>query len=123
MKYVVLLFGMTVTAMSAWGIFQPRALTQVVLQTWRKPWGMAFAVGVRLVLGAACILAAPGARYPLFYEIFGYLALAAAVAIPLIGKARLDRFIGYWADSPPALVRAWLLLGLVFGSFLVYGVV
>lgn len=122
MKYIILVFSALVCAMSAWGIVQPGKLIKLVVNTWSKPWGLPFAVGVRLLLGAACLLAADITRAPLLYSAFGYLALAAAIAIPVLGKARIDRVILYWQDRPAAVMRAWLAVGLAFGLFLGYGV-
>lgn len=121
MNYLVQLFGVLIAGMSLWGIFAPQALMGLVVETWRKPWGMAFAVAVRIVMGVVFILAAETTRFPLFFEVFGYLAIAAGLGILLVGRDRVGRLIDYWQNKPATLVRGWLLLGLALGAFFIYG--
>jgi len=120
MNYLVQFFGILIGGMSLWGIFAPQALMGVVVRTWQKPWGMAFAVVVRLIMGAALILAAETTRYPLFFELFGYLVIAAAIGIVLLGRNRVDRIIDYWQRKSTSLLRSWLVLGVALGAFFVY---
>lgn len=121
MNYLIQLFGVLIGGMSLWGIFAPHALTGLVVRTWRTPWGMAFAIGVRVVMGIVFILAAETTRFPLFFELFGYLAIAAALGILLVGRDRVDRLINYWQNKSATLLRCWLLLGLALGVFFIYG--
>lgn len=121
MNYLIQLFGVLIVGMSLWGIFAPQALIGVVVQTWRKPWGMAFAIAVRVVMGIVFILAAEATRFPLFFELFGYLAIAAALGIALMGRDRVDRLINYWQKKSATLLRCWLLLGVALGAFFIYG--
>lgn len=121
MNYLIQFLGVLIGSMSLWGIFAPETLMRLIESTWRRPWGMAFAVAIRLVMGVVFILAADSTRYPLFFELFGYLVLAAAVGIVLAGRRRMDRMIDYWRQKSPALLRGWLLLGLALGLFFIYG--
>lgn len=121
MNYLIQFLGVLIGGMSLWGIFAPETLMRLVESTWRRPWGMAFAVAIRLVMGIVFILAAESTRYPLFFEVFGYLALVAALGIVLMGRKRVDRVIDYFRDKPPSLLRGWLLMGLALGLFFIYG--
>lgn len=95
---------------------------QIVRGTVEKDWGIHFAVIVRLLLGAALIIAASGSRFPQLFEILGWIAVVAAVAIVFMGRKRLRKFVGWFDRLSPAMIRTWLLFGIAFGAFLVYGV-
>jgi hypothetical protein len=59
----------------------------------------------------------------LVFEILGWFAIVAAVVILFAGRDRLRRFVAWFEQSSPAMIRVWLLFGIAFGAFLVYGVV
>jgi hypothetical protein len=121
MKLLIVVFGLLIAAASAWGIFRPRRMTDAILRIWDRPAGLWLAVGGRVVGGLIFVFGAPGTRFPLFYELVGYLMLVAAVLIPMLGKARLTRLIHWFTDVPPMAARAWMSLGLLFALFIVYG--
>ena len=117
---LVLLFGLLICGLSAWGVFTPRVIMRLVTELMDGPWGIGIAVVVRLVLGAALIIAADGSRYPLAFEIIGWLAIVAAIAIVIMGRSRLKSFVSRIAGFSDAMLRVWLVGGVVFGGFLVY---
>jgi hypothetical protein len=87
-----------------------------------EDWGIHVAVVARLILGAALVIAAPGSRFPLIFEILGWFAIFAAVVIVLMGRERLRRFVALFERMSPLLIRIWLLFGAAFGAFLVYAI-
>ena len=70
----------------------------------------------------ALIVAAPPARFPTLFAVLGWISIAAAIALPLFGRARLRALLGWFERMPTTLVRLWLVFGVVFGAFLLYGV-
>jgi hypothetical protein len=123
MTVIVAIFGLFIAVFSAWGLVAPKRMVDTVLGYWQQPSGLYLAVGVRVVLGVLFILAAPETRWPLFFEILGWLMLVAAALIPIIGKERLTRFIMWWVKMPPPGVRIWLLIGLGFGLLITYAAI
>ncbi len=121
-QFVVILIGVIVAVLSAWGLAVPDRLIALVSSAMHERWGMLVAVIVRLLLGAALILAAPASRFPALFEILGWLAIVAAVVLLVMGRDRMRALIGWFAGMPSAAVRIWLAFGLAFGGFLVYGV-
>ncbi|MBT8061914.1 MAG: hypothetical protein HKO64_03975 [Xanthomonadales bacterium] len=115
MSWLVFGFGLFIAALSVYGLLQPRKLMSMVTNTVSKPWGMAFAIAVRLALGTLFLLAAPQVSQPVFIEILGWLMIAAAAAIALMGRQRMIRFTDYWAAKTDAAIRAWLVMGVLFG--------
>jgi len=111
-----------VCVLSVFGLYSPARLTRMVRGAVERPWGIYLAVIVRLALGLALIVAAPGSRFPAVFEVLGWVALAAAVALVFLGRERLRSLVGWVDRLPRSLVRSWLVFGAAFGGFLVYGV-
>ncbi len=118
---VVWLFGALVMLLSLWGMYTPKRLLGMVRGVMDRTTGMYAAVVARLVLGLALILAAEASRFPHVFTVVGWIAIAAALGLMLLGQERLRRFIAWFDRFSPTLIRLWLLLGIVFGGVLVYG--
>ena len=121
---VVLLAGFSLGVFVCIGMVSPARVLRFVEQTMAASWGIVFAVGIRLVLGIALLVAAPASPYPAAFTVVGWIAIAAAVVGALLGRQRLQRFAQWWIDHfGPKATRAWLVLALGFAAFLIYGVV
>ena len=119
----LLVIGVTVIVLAAWGIFAPEKLMTFVTSAMDKHWGIYVAVIVRLVLGSALIIVAPTSLFPVVFQVLGVIAIVAAIVLLLMGRERMRRFIAWFsARFSAAIVRLWLLFGVVFGGFLIYGV-
>jgi len=122
-QITVLVIGVTVIVLAGWGIFAPEKLMTLVASAMDKYWGIYIAVIVRLVLGAALVIVAPSSLFPIVFQALGVIAVVAAIALVLVGRERTRRFIAWWSERFSAqIVRLWLLFGVAFGGFLVYGV-
>jgi hypothetical protein len=82
---------------------------------------MYVAVMVRLTIGVLLVLAAPHSLFPLAFEILGWIAIVAALLVPVVGRERIDRLLDWWSRRSTLGIRLWSLAGLAFGCFLVYG--
>ena len=120
---IVLAFGIAITLLCAWGILNPGKLMNIVLATWNQPVGMPLAIGTRLALGACLLFSAPVSSFPATFRLLGVIALLAAIGLPLAGRERVNRLIAWGQKFPSGLLRCWLLLGIVFGLFLVTGAI
>jgi len=121
-QIIVLVTGVTVIVLSGWGIFAPEKLMTLVTSAMDKYWGIYIAVIVRLILGSALIIVAPFSLFPTVFQVLGVIAIVAAMALVLMGRERIQRFIAWWSERLSApIVRLWLLFGIAFGCFLVYG--
>ncbi len=122
-QIVVLVAGISLCMFAAWGIYAPKKLLQSVKGMMDADWGIYFAVIVRLMLGVALIITAPGSRFPLVFQIVGWVAIIAGVAAAFIGRERLRRFTNWWFERfSPSGIRLWVLFAMAFGGFLIYGV-
>ena len=122
-QFVVLALGVVMCAISLWAMVVPAKMMKLVSGVMDKDWGIYFAVIVRLLLGAALIIAGPGSRFPALFEIVGGIAIFAAVVIAIMGRERLRKFIGWFDRLSPAMIRTWLLFGIAFGALFVYGII
>jgi hypothetical protein len=120
-EIIVVLFGVLILALSVWGIGAPSRLMQFVHKVMERDAGIHAAILVRVILGLALLVAATDSRFPVTFRVFGWVAIIAAAGIAVIGKARLRGFVARFYRLNPGFVRAWLLVGIVFGGFLVYG--
>ena len=104
-----------------YGILHPRPLVNWVTTFWDKPPSLYLAVLVRLILGALLLWVAPETKFPLGFAIFGYLALTAAVVIPLLGREKIGRLLNWLRDAPSPALRLWLVVGLILSCFIFFG--
>ena len=119
---IILIVAVAVCAACAWGIFRADRLTGIVKDIMDKRWGMYIAVGVRVVLGTALIIAASGSRLPIVFMVIGSLSLLAAAVLPFLGRARIRALLGWIERGGSLLMRVWLVFGFLFGAFLIYGI-
>ena len=122
-KIAVLVIGVTVIVLAGWGMFAPKKLMTFVTSAMDKHWGIYVAVIVRLVLGSALIIVAPASLFPIVFQALGVIAIVAAIALVVMGRERIRQFIAWMSERFSAsIVRMWLVFGMAFGGFLVYGV-
>lgn len=121
-QVVVLLFGIVIFALSAWGVYAPEKILKFAKDVMNQDFGIYAAVVVRVLLGVALILAASESRLPTVFQALGWIAILAAVIIALVGRERLLRFAAWFDRFSPTLIRVWLVVGMAFGGVLIHGV-
>jgi hypothetical protein len=119
---VVMAMGAAISLLCAVGLFVPVQLVSAVKAAWAHQAAIYLAVIIRLAVGLLLVFVASQSRFPLAFELFGWIAVVAALLVPVVGRQRIDQFIGWWERRSPFSVRLWSLVGLVFGVFLMYGV-
>lgn len=118
---LVAAFGVLILSLSAWGVIWPQKLMDLVRGMADQPF-MLMAVGSRVILAIILWFGAPLARHPLVFQIIAVVALLAAFTMLIAGKERLLRMVGWWTERSAAIQRGWLLLGLVFGGYLLWAI-
>jgi len=122
-KLLIAAAGAAICGACVFGLCCPKTLVDRVKRLFDQRSGMGFAIGARLVLGVLLLLAASASRFPLTFEVLGWLTLAGAVAVPVIGRKRISKLLEWIGDKPAIAMRLWLLFGFAFGGFLVFGAV
>lgn len=119
MLQLVALFGILIILGSGYGLADPEALIRLV-KKFSSAGGYVIAIVVRVILGAAALLAAEASLLPVFLQIIGGLALLAAVSLLLMGRPRFEQLIRWVASFSAAVLRLWLTFGMLFGVALVW---
>jgi uncharacterized protein YjeT (DUF2065 family) len=78
------------------------------------------ATGIRIVVGVLFLMAASGTRAPSFITAVGILFIVAGVAIPFIGRARIERLANWWLDKPDGVLRTWAVAAGALGGVFVW---
>ncbi len=106
-------------ATGVFGLVRPQELSALLLGS--SPGVLLYAgAGLRAVLGVIFLLAAPSCRFPRTMVALGYVALAAAAAVLLLGAARIEGLVQWWFRQPEAVIRSAYGGTVLFGGFLVY---
>jgi hypothetical protein len=113
--------GAIISLVCLTGVMLPAQLLHAVKASWQYPGAIYVAVLVRLAIGVLLVLAAPHSRFPLAFEILGWIAIVAALLVPVVGRERIGRLLDWWSRRSTPGIRLWSLAGLAFGCFLVYG--
>jgi hypothetical protein len=118
MRLIVAIFGMLIASFGAFGLTKPADCVGLARSFWATTRSVHYAALVRLALGIALLLAAADSAYPRTLAALGYLSLAGAAIVVLLGHVRLQKMIEWWAQQPEVVIRLWGLLALAFGIFL-----
>ena len=122
MTLVALIICLLTAAFGALGIASPSRLLGVVRYV-QTPMGLYFAAGIRVLLGAALLFAAPTSRAPGLIYILGVFIIIIGVITPFFGLERFRRLLDWWSAQGSAFVRGWAVLALLFGLSLAYALV
>ena len=120
---IVAIFGFLILVASCWGIVTPTRLLGMVEGIMDSGSGMFVAIGVRVILGVALIVAAQDSLTPRLFLVIGCLSLFAAIALPFIGRKNVAKLIRWLRRWPVYVVQGWLVFGAAFGAYLIYAVV
>ena len=83
----------------------------------------AAAIGVRAVLGLVLIQQAMNSKFPLVIEILGWISLAAAVILAVLGRRRFTRLMLWIIGKARPFAPVGGAFAVLFGAFLVYAFV
>ena len=81
------------------------------------------AIVVRLVLGVLLIYQSDISRYPLAIEIIGWISIAAAIILAVIGRDNFMRLMSWALSQVKPFGRVGGVAALGFGAFLIYAFV
>ncbi len=81
------------------------------------------AVLIRGVVGLALLFCSPAAKFPTTFLVIGWASLASALVMLLVGRTRFKTLIAWAVNVPPLFKRLGGLLAILFGSFLLSGMV
>lgn len=118
MLAALIALGLFLMAVGFWGLLRPNALQRMVASI-GSSLRYTIAVGVRVALGVFLLQVAPEARWPEATRVLGYFTLAAAAVLLVMGPARLERFVAWWARRPAGVIRLAACFALGVGLLVV----
>ena len=120
MTLIIIIFGV-LTLLSGIFIFLEPEVIFGYLKKHIDKVGLHFmAVALRFFLGALFISQSDVSRYPLVIEILGWLSIAAAIFLMVIGRDIFKRIMTWALSLEKPFVRAGGIVAAGFGTFLVY---
>lgn len=122
MTYLAIGLSMLIAGMGALGVASPERLMSI-LRRYETPGGLRVSAVVRVVLGVTLFLVAPTSRAPDPIRLFGVMSVAAGLMIPFLGLARIGKMVDWWSARPPLVFRAWAMIALAFGLYLIWALV
>jgi uncharacterized membrane protein YidH (DUF202 family) len=120
-KYLAMALGLIVAAVGILGIAAPSVLLEFgrSLQTTNALYIVA---AVRVMFGAMLFLVAPVSRAPKILRVLGAFIIIAGVFTPFLGFERSRAMFDWWSTQGPFFTRAWAIVAVAFGLFIVYAV-
>lgn len=123
MTIALAIMSVMIIALSMYGVLLPHRLTRLVRDFMQRGiGGLWFAVAIRLLLGALLWLTAPGSHTPGLFKALSVLMFLTAVTLPMVGHARLNKFIAHIDSCPPWVIRLTCCLGVALGVFLLWSI-
>ncbi|MDH3375585.1 MAG: hypothetical protein OEQ39_01275 [Gammaproteobacteria bacterium] len=122
MSYVILIFGILIMLIGAIILVKPETVLGILRDHFDVLTIHVLAVVVRIILGVALISYAGQSKYPIVLEVLGWISLAAALVLGVIGRSNFKRLMKWTLDLASSYSRVGGFFAVLFGSFLVYAV-
>ena len=116
----LVMVGLLTFILGLFGIVRPATLSGFTERAWKSPRAIPAAVMLSVLLGALLLVFASDTRFPVIIGVLGCISLLKAVSWPFIGRFRLSRLIEWWQNRPTRYVRAWSVVAVAYGVFLVF---
>ncbi len=92
------------------------------ISRWESTTGLWVSAVIRLVFGIALWFVAPASLTPVILQVLAALSVVVALLLPFLGVVRFQSLLSWWCRQPPAAIRAWSAVALVFGLFILWSV-
>ena len=122
MAVALAVLSIVIVVLSAYGVVLPHRLVGLVRGIASGGLVVWVGVAVRLLLAALLWLTAPVSQTPAGFKVLAALFLLAAIALPLVGRLRLERLLETLASWPPWAIRLPCLLGIAMGGFFLWSI-
>lgn len=122
MAFIAFTLGALTAIIGTIGIVLPDWLAALTT-AFHGPLGLTIAAALRLLLGAALFVAAPQSRAPLAFRALGAVTFVVGLLTPLIGVARFDALLDWWAALDPWIARIWSACAAALGGMIAYGII
>ena len=121
MKVVAILAGALIAAIGIVGVAMPPVLLDLA-RSLQTSAALYVIVAVRVAFGALLIFVAPVSRMPRTLRVLGMVIIVAALLALVFGVERAAVLLDWWSNQNTLLMRAWAMLAVIFGAFIIYAV-
>ncbi len=112
-------FALLVLGLGLYAVVSPRGLPRFA-EIFLSPTGLGVAITLRLTVGTLMWMAADSSRTPRFLRVLGMLLVISAVALPVIGLARMESMAAWGMAQGDPLLRVMALMVTGLGAFLLW---
>lgn len=122
LAYSVAAIGASISLIGVVVLVAPAAV-RAVMRSLHTPRNLYAAVGVRILAGAFLIFASEACAWPIAVGTIGVIIVVAGFAGLFIGQVRLEALMVWYYRLSDGVWRAWSLIAIAFGAFIVYAAV
>ena len=123
MTVLIIIFGALTLLAGIVIIINPEAIFGFLRNNLDKLAVHILAVVVRLVIGVLLIYQSSVSKFPFVIEVIGWLSIAAAIIIAVMGRRNFNRLMSWALALSKPLGRVGGVLAVSFGAFLIYAFV
>lgn len=120
---LIILFGVLILLAGLVIVVSPETIFGYLRRNMHRPALRVAAVVMRLVIGVLLISQAGRSRYPLVIEILGWLSIAAALLLAVMGRRNFNTLMAWAFTFVGRFGRASGAVAAAFGGFLVHAFV
>jgi len=122
MAIALAILSVVIIAFSVYGVLLPHRLVEMVRGIMSGRFFLWVAVGVRLLLAALLWFTASVSHTPDLFKALASFFVLAAIALPIVGRPRLERFIESLASWPTWAIRLPCLFGVAMGGIFLWSI-
>ncbi len=123
MNYIIILFGIATIVAGIIIVVNPATIFGLLRRKLESLGLHILAVVVRILLGVALIICAAESKYPTAILILGWISIAAAAVLGIMGHTNFKRLMSWALSVAPSFGRLGGLLAILFGGFLIHAVI
>ena len=123
MSYVILLFGAATLLAGLIIMVNPEMIFGPIRRSFESLNLHILAVVIRIIIGAALIIYAAESRFPTVFFILGWVSIAAASMLALMGRTNFKRLMSWALGLTDSFGRVAGIFAALFGGFLIYAVI
>ena len=120
MTILIILFGALTLLAGIIIVINPETIFGLLRKHIERLGLQILAVVIRVVLGVLLIHQAGTSRFPLAIEIIGWLSIAAAIILAVIGRNNFKRLMNWALSLAKPIGRVGGVIAACFGAFLIY---
>ncbi len=122
MSYIIILFGTATMVAGIMILINPDFIFGLMRRNLDSLILHILAVIIRIIIGLALIVYAAESKYPTAINILGWISIAAAFILGIMGRENFKKLMSWALNLKPSVGRFGGIFAALFGGFLVYAV-